>query len=110
MKLPNRERAVIAAEKIVEYLLNTKHKRGGTKARLLVEFGYSADSWQRLDADIRLFHLNAQVDTVRETAYGTRYEIRAPLETPIGRSLNVRSIWQIDSGTGFPRLITLFPD
>lgn len=57
MKLPNRENAVIAPDKLTDYLLNVEHKRGGAKARLLVQFG-----------------------------------------------------WQIDDGTDFPRLITLFPD
>ena len=110
MKLPNRERAVIAPEKLVEYLLNTRHKRGGTKARLLAQFGYRADNWQQLDLDIRLYHLNAEVDAVKQTMYGIRYEIRAPLQTPGGRALVVRTVWQIDDGTDFPRLITLVPD
>ena len=33
MKLPNRERAIIAHDKIIEYLLNEEHKRGGAQAR-----------------------------------------------------------------------------
>ncbi len=32
------------------------------------------------------------------------------LSTPIGRQLLVRTVWQIDQGTDFPRLITLIPD
>lgn len=110
MKLPNRERAVIAADKLIEYLLNVEHKRGGTKARLFGRFGYARESWQKLEIDIRLYHLAAEVDVVRQTLYGSRYEIRAPLQTPSGRRLVVRTIWQIDEGTDFPRLITLFPD
>jgi hypothetical protein len=110
MKLPNRERAVIAADKLIEYLLNVEHKRGGTKARLLGQFGYARESWQKLETDIRLYHLDAEVDVVRLALYGLRYEIRAPLQTPSGRLLVVRTIWQIDEGTDFPRLITLFPD
>ena len=47
---------------------------------------------------------------MRETPYGRRYEIRAFLETPSNRSLMVRTIWQIDQGTDYPRFITLFPD
>lgn len=50
------------------------------------------------------------VDIVKETPYGTRYEVRAALVTPVGRQLFTRSIWQIDRGTDRPRLITLFPD
>jgi len=110
MKLPNPEHAVIAPDKLVQYLLNTEHRRGGQKARVLLNFGYHVDSWQRLQSDILYFHLHADVEVIRQTPYGTRYEIRAPLQTPSGRMLTVRTIWQIDEGTDFPRLITLFPD
>jgi len=110
MKLPSRNRAVITSEKITDYLLNEIHRRGGSKARLLARFGYTNENSERLVADIRRYHVEAEVDSVRETAYGTRYEIRAQLQTPSGRTLTVRTIYQIDKGKDFPRLITLFPD
>jgi hypothetical protein len=109
MKLPNPERAVIAPDKLVQYLLNTEHKRGGHKARVLLDFGYNVAHWQQLQSDIRRFHLYADVEVVGQTPYGTRYEIRAPLQTPNGRMLTVRTVWQVDEGTDFPRRITLFP-
>ena len=39
MKLPNAQNAVIAPEKLKDYLLNPTHKKGGTKARLLLALG-----------------------------------------------------------------------
>jgi hypothetical protein len=110
MKLPKREHAVIAPDKLVQYLLNPSHKRGGAKARLLALFGYTADNWQQLEADIRAYHLDANVNAVKQTLYGLSYEIRAPLLTPLGHALMVKTIWQIDTNTDYPRLITLFPD
>ncbi len=110
MKLPNPEHAVIAPDKLVHYLLNTEHTRGKHKARLLLDFGYDVDNWQQLHADILRFHLHADIEVMRQTPYGIRYEIRAPLQTPHGRMLTVRTVWQMDEGTDFPRLITLFPD
>lgn len=110
MKIPNGDRAIIEPSKITEYLLNPKHRRGGSKANLLLQFGYSVENWNQLEADIREFHLPVDVDIVKETPYGTRYEVSAALITPIGRQLFTRSIWQIDRGTDRPRLITLFPD
>jgi hypothetical protein len=71
---------------------------------------YSSAKWRNLEADIRQYHLESEVDTVRETPYGTRYEIHDILKTSSGRTLNVRTIWQIDQGTDFPRLIRLYPD
>jgi hypothetical protein len=109
MQLPNRVLSIIAQEKLTEYVLNSRHKRGGTKARLLAQFGYTVQNWRRLEADIR-HGLDAEVDLVRPTEYGMRYEIRMVLQTPLGVPLTVRTIWQIDDGREIPRLITLYPD
>jgi hypothetical protein len=110
MRLPNLDRAIIDPAKLRSYVLNTEHKRGGTRARLLARFGYHRDQWRLLEAGIRRRRLEADVQVVRSSPYGVRYEIRAPLHTPVGRELMVRTIWQIDEGTDVPRLITLFPD
>lgn len=110
MKLPNREFAVIEPEKLTDYLLNLNHRRGGTKARLLTRFGYSATDWQRLESDIRQYHLSTDIETVRETPYGARYQIFAALQTPTNESLLVRTVWQVDYGQTFSRLITLVLD
>ena len=109
MQLPNSERAIIAQEKLIDYVLNLRHKRGGSKARLLAQFGYTVDTWQQLDADIRR-GLATDVEIVRSTDYGRRYEIRMTLQTPMALPLTVRTIWQIDEGTEVPRLLTLYPD
>lgn len=110
MKLPNAERAVIAAEKLRDYLLNPAHRRGGPKARVLNALGYFAENWERLEADIRAQHLTGHTEQESETAYGTRYEIVAELVGPSGRGATFRSIWQIDLGTDSPRLITMYPE
>jgi hypothetical protein len=110
MKIPNRDRAIIEPSKLTTYLLNTEHQRGGAKAKLLIHFGYSPENWQQLESDIRQFHLDADVNVVRETDYGIRYEVIANLVTPSNRPLLVKTVWQIDTGTDFPRLITLVPN
>ncbi len=108
MQLPKRTLAVIAPDKLTNYLLNLRHKRGGTKASLLAQFGYTVQDWRRLEAGIRR-GLEAEVTLMRPTDYGMRYEIRMTLQTPRGEPLTVRTIWQIDAGTEVPRLITLYP-
>lgn len=110
MKLPNPERAQIGTDKLVKYLLNVEHERGSSKAQVLIAFGYRRENPQRLADDIRKFHLFADIQLQRESDYGTRYEISESLETPSGRKLHLRTIWQVDKGTDFPRLLTLFPD
>jgi hypothetical protein len=73
MKLPNRGRAIIAKEKLTECLLNVEHRRGASKARLLRQFGCSKENWERLERDIRTYHLEAEIDRIRQTEYGVRY-------------------------------------
>ena len=109
MPLPNRALVVITQEKLTDYLLNTGHKRGGTEARLLERYGYTVQNWGQLEADIRS-GFETEVDVVRTTEYGTPYEIRMTLQTPLDVPLTLRTIWQIDGGTDVPRLITLYPD
>lgn len=110
MKIPNADQAEIAPSKLADYLLNPVHRRGGSKAKLLLACGYSGGDWQRLESDIREQHLKAEVSNVRNTDYGRRFEIIAPLVTPSGRSVPFRSVWQIDVGTDRPRLITMYPE
>ena len=110
MKIPNADRAIIAPDKLRDYLLNTEHRRGGSKARLLLSMGYRTEDWPRLEADLRLQHLGAEVDRTTATDYGQRYEIAAPLTGPKGRTIGFRSIWQIDTATDVPRLITMYPE
>ena len=110
MKIPNAEHAVISPEKLRDYLLNSEHRRGGAKARLLISLGYHRESWQVLDKDLRAQHLPMDVAVTLESEYGVRYEIVAPLTTPSDRIVAFRSIWQIDTGTNHPRLITMYPE
>jgi|CXWL01.1.fsa_nt_gi hypothetical protein len=110
MKLPNAQSAEIAPAKLKDYLLNPDHRRGGTKARVLLSFGYRPEQWQRLADDLCESHLSAEVHAAHQTEYGRRFDIIAPLTTPDGRSLMLRSVWQIDTGTDHPRLITIYPE
>ena len=110
MKLPNADKAVIAAEKLRDYLLNIAHKRGGSKARLLISLGFTVEDWSRLEADLRAQHLASEVVGESSNGYGNCYEIVAPLVGPNGKSVVFRSIWQIDTGAEVPRLITMYPE
>ena len=110
MKVPNAQNAVIEKEKTSSYLLNLEHKRGGSKAVLLYSLGYAADLWERLAEDIRRDHLTSDAIEIRETSWGKRYDVVAPLNGPSGDTLMFRSVWQIDLGLDYPRLITMYPE
>lgn len=110
MKIPNADRAVIAEDKLRDYLLNVAHKRGGSKARLPLAMGDRPDDWRRLETDLRIHHLTAEIDREEDNEYGRRYEIVAALPGMRGQPGWFRSVWQIDVGTDVPRLITMHPE
>ena len=72
--------------------------------------GFGSDHWAGLEAEIRLRHLTADVERESDNQYGRRYEIVAPLVGINGRVVRFRSIWQVDTGTVIPRLITMYPE
>jgi hypothetical protein len=109
MKVPNADRAIIAADKLTGYLLNVLHKRGGPKARLLLSVGYRAGYPQLLASDLRAQHLSLEVARSHENAYGVVYEVEGPIKTPSGRTVRFCSVWQVDTGTDAPRFITMYP-
>ena len=110
MKVPNAGNVIIAPEKLRDYLLNPGHRRGGSKAKLLLSMGYQADQWQQLETDLREQHLTVDVEEVEENDYGTCYAIVAGLTGPDERTIPFRSIRQTDLGSDCPRLITIYPE
>ena len=110
MKLPNAENAIIAEEKLCQYLLNPDHLRGGSKARLLLSMGNTGTHWQKLQSDLRAEHLQSEVIDQADSPWGKRFEVVAPITGPSGDTVLFRSIWQIDLGTNRPRLVTMYPE
>lgn len=110
MRIPNADQAIIAPEKLRDYLLNPEHRRGGPKSRVFLSIGFGSDHWTELEAELRLRHLTAEIERETDNQYGRRYEIVAPLVGLNGRVVRFRSIWQVDTGTVIPRLITMYPE
>lgn len=104
------ETTIIAPEKLYDYVLNPLHPDGKSKARFLQEIGYDQAHWQLLEKDLREQHLSIEADHGKESPYGRKYEIVAPLVGPNGKKRWIRSIWMIRHGDSFARFITLIPE
>jgi hypothetical protein len=109
MKLPNANLAIIEEAKVIDYLLNQKHRFGASKARFFAQFGFRPERWEDLAAALREHGRQNEVTKVRETGFGPRYEVEGELTTPDGRRSRVRTVWQLDDGQIAPRLITAYP-
>ena len=109
MRLPNAHRALVEREKITDYLLATVDSSDPSKPDFFFRFGFSADNWQAFAEALRLQGAANDVVRIVETAYGLRYHIDGIIETPDGRNPWIKTVWQIDAGTDYPRLITARP-
>ena len=106
--LPNTELAVIAKEKVRDYLLSDAHPLGRFKAAIFRGLGYRQSEWNRLSADLKEF-LSNEASFQESTKYGQKYEIRGRLTGPNGRSVYLVTVWIVLRGENFPRFITAYP-
>lgn len=109
MKLPNAHLALVEREKIVDYLLNSAHRHGASKARFFTAFGFRVEAWETLAAALREHGQRYDVARTKETGFGPRYEVEGEITAPDGRRPRVRTVWQMDEGQIAPRLITAYP-
>ena len=109
MRLPNLESVRIERQKVTEYLLNSTHRYGSSKARFFSDFGFSLGNWEELAAALSEHARRNEVVRRKDTFFGPRFEVDGELRTPSGRKPRVRSVWQMDTGEIGPRLITVYP-
>ncbi|MBI4312806.1 MAG: hypothetical protein HY681_13650 [Chloroflexi bacterium] len=109
MPIPGADHAFIPPEKLWEYLLNLEHPVGGPKAQWFVSMGYDPDDPRRLEADLLAMIRRAEGYSAEMTAYGVKYVAEGSLTVPIGRRVNILTVWILDSGATAPRFVTAYP-
>lgn len=101
---------IISPEKLRDYILNSSHVDGESKARFLSEIGYQQENWQILERDLRNQHLALEASVGKKSTYGVKYEIVAPLVGPNSDRRWIRSVWIIRTGQSVARFVTLIPE
>jgi hypothetical protein len=109
MKLPEAQRAVIAAAKIRDYLLSASHPVGRFKAPFFASLGYTVADWQRLEQDLLVLAGSGEGEPGRDSPYGQKYEIRGTLNGPSGKSASVLTVWIVRLESDVPEFVTAFP-
>jgi len=109
VNLPRANLAVVDAAKVANYLLNPAHPFGASKARFFCRFGFRLEQGAELANALRHHGCQNEVSRVVPSAFGIRFEVDGPLQTPDGRNPRVRTVWQLDERHLAPRLITAYP-
>ena len=108
MKLPNGERAEVNLQKLEQYSLNPNHEAGGHKARVFrAALGLTIQDagWLRERVLQIAVEGNAIVGSL--SPFGKKYVVDAKI-THNERATIVRTVWMIENGKDFPRLVTCY--
>ena len=105
----NPKDAKVDDAKIVDYLLATAHPVGGSKARFFIRFGFAPDRPEEFAQALRSHAETNPVVEESEMAYGTKWTVEGPLNSPDERAPIMRSVWILDIDEEIPRLVTAFP-
>ncbi len=107
--LPNRYEAYIPPPKLTDYLLSTIHTIGKSKAKFFITVGFNIAEAAVLEKSLLEIAHSERVIQIENTLYGTKYVIDGSLETPLGESISVRTVWIIETGKDRPRFVTAYP-
>ena len=95
--------------KLTDYLLSTSHTIGKGKAKFFREFGFDESNVNSLESGLLFIAQSEGVLTMTSSPFGTKYTIDGSLMTPMGISVNIRTVWIIESGENEPRFVTAHP-
>lgn len=109
MKLPGAGEAVIAPEKLRDYLLSLESEESRSKAIFFARLGYTREEWTALERDLRSQILSLDAEETAPTRFGRKFIIRGSLTGPAGATSGVTTIWIIRFGEEEPRLVTAYP-
>jgi len=109
MKLPNASLAIVDRDKITDYLLNAAHPDNGGKAQFFAVGGFSPGRWQDLARALQDLANSVEVSECIQSQHGVKYALDGPIIAPSGAKAWVRTIWIVDKGSDFPRLVTAYP-
>ena len=111
MFLPNKEQAIISAEKLKNYLLSDSHPIGRSKATFFKGLGFSATNVSEFDQAIRDLIQTHAVQETLSTAYGTKYIVNGILNGSAQQSHLVRTVWIVEEEgeETYPKLVTVYP-
>ena len=105
-RLPRADRAVVARGKLEGYLLNPQHEIGRHKARVFASaLGIQQRDWEYLGDQLRAAVVDAPVRGVRETSWGSLYEVVVAIEGLNGETRQVATVWLVADDEP-PRLVT----
>jgi replicative DNA helicase len=109
MKMPNNEQSIVSEDKILGYLLNDNHEIGKHKAAFFKRFGFNITDIDLFRASLILHSYEREIDQVKDSHFGTKYELKCKINTPDKRNPCIVTVWIVENAGDIPRLVTAYP-
>ncbi len=109
MQLPNRSKAYIPLQKLTTYLLSETHAIGKSKAKFFRALGFNETNVRLLEQEFLQIAVTADIIDTVSTPHGAKYILDGLLQTPVGSSVKVRTVWIIEMDEDSPRFVTAYP-
>ena len=109
-QLPGAANAVLDDRKITQYLLNTVHPSGATKAKFFMSLGFSLAHWAELKSALLKHPQNNPVTSQTSSPFGQKFEVSCSLVAPDGRNPCIISVGIIEPPDRNPRFVTAYPN
>ncbi|OYX48258.1 MAG: hypothetical protein B7Y90_11480 [Alphaproteobacteria bacterium 32-64-14] len=106
--MPNADFAVVEDGKLLAYILDPSHKDGWPKGLFLAAQGFNVLDVESVRDALLVHGRTNQVSETVQTAFGVKYRVDGPMRAPAG-DVQVRTVWQIDTGQTAPRFVTMVP-
>lgn len=106
--MPNYSNAITPREKFVNYSLNYDNPNARGKAEAYEKaLGYTKSNADGLIAQVHsAITSGVKPYEVSQSQFGVKYKFRIAVTGPNGRTKNVIAVYQLDTGSSTPRMIT----
>ncbi|GJQ37159.1 MAG: hypothetical protein JETCAE01_31690 [Anaerolineaceae bacterium] len=109
MELPNKSKAQVPFEKIVDYLLSETHSVGRSKAKYFRSYGFDEENAGLLAEGLLSIAQDSPIESSEQSSFGVKYILVGDIETPNGDIIQIRTVWIIEGNLDFPRFVTAYP-
>lgn len=107
--LPQPADLIVEQAKVTEYLLNTSHPEGGSKAKFFLQRGFTTPAWTEMAGALRQHGRTQPVTETSVTRFGGKFTVECQIRTPDGMNPCILSVWIVE-GDKPPRLVTAHPN
>jgi hypothetical protein len=94
--------------KLKDYLLSQTHPVGKTKAKVFHALGFNEGNVEVLEQSLLMIACQ-DVKSVVSSIYGKKYVIESPLHGLNERTIQIQTIWIIETDQNNPRFVTAYP-